>query len=136
MVILQRVADITTPQIQDLMKYDDFLPRWDTQQIDLKQAYESCSLPLPFTGYAAASPAIGPSRSERDSWFPVKNADPQSIDQLYGYSRERNQVLENTRALAEGRPASNVLLYGDAGTGKVLHHQSLRQRVFLIRASA
>ncbi len=48
----------------------------------------------------------------------MKNADPQSIDQLYGYSRERNQVLENTRALAEGRPASNVLLYGDAGTGK------------------
>ena len=27
-------------------------------------------------------------------------------------------MLENTRALAEGKPAANVLLYGDAGTGK------------------
>lgn len=27
-------------------------------------------------------------------------------------------MLENTRALAEGKPAGNVLLYGDAGTGK------------------
>ena len=51
---------------------------------------------------------------------PVEHADLQPLSTLYGYERERNQVLENTRALAEGKPASNVLLYGDAGTGKSL----------------
>ena len=117
LVILQRVADITTPQIQDLMKYDDFLPRWDTQQIDLKQAYEEMLASLPFTGYGSFA-RYRAFKVREGQLVPVKNADPQSIDQLYGYSRERNQVLENTRALAEGRPASNVLLYGDAGTGK------------------
>ena len=32
--------------------------------------------------------------------------------------REREKVIANTRALLEGKPANNVLLYGDAGTGK------------------
>ena len=27
-------------------------------------------------------------------------------------------MIENTRALLAGKPAANVLLYGDAGTGK------------------
>ena len=35
-----------------------------------------------------------------------------------GYEREREKVIANTRALLEGKPANNVLLYGDAGTGK------------------
>ena len=117
LVILQRVASITTPQIQDLMKYNDFLPRWDTQQIDLKREYEEMLASLPTKGHGIF--ARYRAFKVRDGQLvPVKNADPQSIDQLYGYSRERNQVLENTRALAEGKPASNVLLYGDAGTGK------------------
>ena len=44
--------------------------------------------------------------------------DTQTLNSLYGYQRERNLVLENTRTLVEGGKACNVLLYGDAGTGK------------------
>jgi Predicted ATPase (AAA+ superfamily) len=49
---------------------------------------------------------------------PVRYPDPQRLADLPGYEREREKVLANTRALLEGKPASNVLLYGDAGTGK------------------
>ena len=49
---------------------------------------------------------------------PVRYPDPQRLDELPGYEREREKILANTRALLEGRPANNVLLYGDAGTGK------------------
>ena len=35
-----------------------------------------------------------------------------------GYEREKGVILENTRALLEGLPAANILLTGDAGTGK------------------
>jgi len=35
-----------------------------------------------------------------------------------GYEKEREKALENTLAFLEGRPAANVLLCGDAGTGK------------------
>ena len=44
--------------------------------------------------------------------------DPQRLSELPGYEQEREKVIANTRALLEGRPANNVLLYGDAGTGK------------------
>jgi predicted AAA+ superfamily ATPase len=40
------------------------------------------------------------------------------FDNLAGYDREREAVLANTLSLVEGRPAANVLLYGDSGTGK------------------
>ena len=34
------------------------------------------------------------------------------------YQRERNIILGNTSALLAGKPAANILLTGDAGTGK------------------
>ena len=37
---------------------------------------------------------------------------------MKGYEKERNKVISNTKALLEGKPCSNVLLYGDSGTGK------------------
>ncbi len=49
---------------------------------------------------------------------PVPSPDPVTIDDLIGYSLERNQVIDNTKALLEGKPAANALLTGDAGTGK------------------
>ncbi len=49
---------------------------------------------------------------------PVKNPDPQRLSELSGYEREREKIIINTRALLKGLPAVNVLLYGDAGTGK------------------
>ncbi len=49
---------------------------------------------------------------------PVKHPDKQRLSELYGYENERRAVIENTIALLEGKAAQNVLLYGDAGTGK------------------
>lgn len=48
----------------------------------------------------------------------VKHKDNQDIKNLYGYETERNKVLSNTKILLEGKKANNILLYGDAGTGK------------------
>lgn len=49
---------------------------------------------------------------------PVKNMDDVVLDNLVGYEVQKEKLLENTRAFVEGRPANNVLLYGDRGTGK------------------
>ena len=35
-----------------------------------------------------------------------------------GYELQKNKLIENTEAFVEGRPSNNVLLFGDAGTGK------------------
>ena len=40
------------------------------------------------------------------------------LDDLIGYELQKEQLVENTEAFINGRPANNVLLYGDAGTGK------------------
>ena len=50
--------------------------------------------------------------------IPLKNPDPQRLSQLSGYEMEREKVIANTMALLNDKPAPNVLLYGDAGTGK------------------
>ena len=55
---------------------------------------------------------------ERGQLVPVKYPDPQRLEELPGYEKEREKVIANTRALLAGKPANNVLLYGDAGTGK------------------
>jgi predicted AAA+ superfamily ATPase len=39
-------------------------------------------------------------------------------EELCGYEAERELVFENTLRFLEGRPAQDVLLYGDRGTGK------------------
>ena len=55
---------------------------------------------------------------ENGQLVPVKHPDPQQLEELPGYEKEREKVIANTRALLAGKPANNVLLYGDAGTGK------------------
>ena len=40
------------------------------------------------------------------------------LDDLVGYESQKKELVQNTEAFVEGRRANNVLLYGDAGTGK------------------
>ncbi len=49
---------------------------------------------------------------------PVPQPDYLELDEMWGYERQRAQVIENTRSLMAGRQVNNVLLYGASGTGK------------------
>ena len=49
---------------------------------------------------------------------PVVTPDPILLDDLVGYAEQKKPVIENTRVLASGRRANNLLLYGPRGTGK------------------
>ena len=48
----------------------------------------------------------------------IASVDKITMERFIGYDDERAQVVENTQAFVDGRPALNTLLYGDAGTGK------------------
>lgn len=50
--------------------------------------------------------------------IPVLSPDSVTFSSLVGYENERQQVLQNTRGLLLNKPSANVLLCGDAGTGK------------------
>ena len=50
--------------------------------------------------------------------MPITNTEEVHLSDLIGYEDQKNKLIENTKAFVEGRKANNVLLYGDAGTGK------------------
>ncbi len=49
---------------------------------------------------------------------PIKNTDKVSLNDLVGYEVQKQRLRENTESFLAGNPANNVLLFGDAGTGK------------------
>ncbi len=49
---------------------------------------------------------------------PIKNTDKVSLDDLVGYEIQKKRLRDNTESFLAGNPANNVLLFGDAGTGK------------------
>lgn len=55
---------------------------------------------------------------EEGRLVPVADPDCPHPVELLGYDQQRKQVLDNTRLLVEGKPSTNVLLFGDGGTGK------------------
>ena len=54
----------------------------------------------------------------RVTFLPINNADTVRLCDLVGYEIQKRELVDNTRAFAEGKRANNVLLYGDSGTGK------------------
>ena len=94
-----------------------FLPRWETKDIDLRAAYAQRMSEVGKKGYGMFA-KHHVFTVENGQLVPVRYPDPQRLDELPGYEQEREKVIANTRALLAGMPANNVLLYGDAGTGK------------------
>ena len=120
---LQKVSSLASKDVIDAMEklglYEgEFaLPTWSNSRVNLKRDFAAMLKNLGTRGYGLFSQ--GTMFKVKDGEIvPVINEDYQTIHQLYGYDRERTLVLKNTAALAEGKVASNVLLYGDAGTGK------------------
>ena len=52
------------------------------------------------------------------SFNPINNTEKVMLDDLVGYEIQKKRLRENTEAFLLGKPANNVLLFGDAGTGK------------------
>lgn len=49
---------------------------------------------------------------------PITTTGDMTLDDLVGYEEQKAKLVANTEAFVEGRKANNVLLFGDAGTGK------------------
>lgn len=115
--ILQKLSRVTPEDIISGIGYNGFLPKWKTSEIDFLAEYYSRIENIAEYGYGKYS-RYRMFILRDGKTVPVKHPDSQSLDHLYGYERERKAVIDNTLALLEGKPAQNVLLYGDAGTGK------------------
>ncbi len=63
--------------------------------------------------------------------IPITNTGDISFEDLIGYDAQKRQLMDNTEAFLAGRPANNVLLYGDAGTGKSSSVKALLNRYYM-----
>ena len=115
---LEKLSDFTPDEARGIMGYDGNVPLWSNESgPGLAEEYRKMIQNIPKKGYGIYARYYA-FKLKDGELAPVIHTDPQTLDTLYGYEEERKKVLDNTRALAEGKHAANVLLYGDAGTGK------------------
>ncbi len=102
---------------EELRSACGFLPRWSCSPADFAADYARRCAEVGQKGYGMFA-RHHVFMVEDGVLTPVRYPDPQRLSELPGYEREREKVIANTKALLAGLPANNVLLYGDAGTGK------------------
>lgn len=114
---LQMIANMTSSLVKKEIAYDGFLPDWDNTPYDFKKEYRERIENIDKFGYGIYAKYY--MFIVKDSKIvPVKYPDEVKLSELIGYKRQRQLIIDNTLALIHGKPASNVLLSGDAGTGK------------------
>ena len=94
------------------------LAELETKKIDFYNIYSAHIKEISKKGYGIFYNSNMFTLDEKNNITKAKHQDNQNIKQLYGYEREREKVIQNTKTLLEGKKANNILLYGDAGTGK------------------
>ncbi len=113
----ERFAELSPEDFSDDLGVD-FVSPYVTEKIDFAKAYEERIANVSRYGYGIFSSFCMFRLSDDNVIEPIISADKTTMDKFVGYESERNQVVENTVAFIDGRPAANVLLCGDAGTGK------------------
>lgn len=96
----------------------DYVSPFASEHCDLAEEYEKRVENIDRHGYGifASSPMFRVDNNGDIS--PISSIDRVTLDSFVGYEDERSRVMQNTLAFIENKPALNVLLYGDAGTGK------------------
>lgn len=110
--ILQNIANLKCEQ-------NDELPSYSTSNVDIKQAFKDVVDNIFTHGYGKwRSDVMFEFDDNLNDIVPVKHPDTTSFADLFDYERERKIVIDNTLAFLSNKPAQNILLTGDAGTGK------------------
>ncbi len=116
--ILQGVSEITPQLLKSNIDYCGYLPDFDVDEVNIPDEYRHRCNNVNRFGYGVYSKYKMFYLDDERCIVPVKNPDTVSLSELIDYKNEQNVIMENTIALLEGRPAANILLTGDAGTGK------------------
>ncbi len=118
LVVLSQVAALTGDVLCDGLAGGEQLPRFATGNDDLSDVYFGRAANIGKYGYGIYAKYRMFYLSADNKITPVCHPDPVSLESLVDYKREQGIILDNTRALLDGKPAANILLTGDAGTGK------------------
>lgn len=114
---LQKLSRILPEELPAYQQEPGLFPPYETNELDFLQAYSDYLKTISETGYGIYR-QYGFFHYGSAGLIPVRYPDSQKLSDLIGYQRQRDLVIRNTEALLEGKSSANVLLYGDAGTGK------------------
>lgn len=115
---LQAVASLTPEDLTAGLLSPCPLPRFGASSLDLPSLYWKRLNAIGRHGWGIYARRHMFYLDEGGRIVPVRHPDSTRLRDLVDYERERQLILDNTRALLAGQPAANVLLTGDAGTGK------------------
>ncbi len=118
LVFLSQFASLTPADFATFMPAYPVPATFDSDTVDLREEYALRLSDIGRHGYGMFTSSAMFSVTDEGEILPIVSADTISLDRFIGYEEERGRVLANTKAFLQGRPAANVLLYGDAGTGK------------------
>ena len=116
--ILQAIADLTPETLREGLDWDGYLPIFATKSLNIVESYHQRCANIHRFGFGLYAKHIMFYIGEGNRIVPVINPDQIRLSSLVDYKREQQIILDNTVALREGKPAANILLTGDAGTGK------------------
>lgn len=115
---LQLVSNLTKNDLCASINWDGFLPSFPSGEVNIAQSFANRTANIGKYGYGAYAKNRMFYLDEGGSIVPVKHPDATTLSSLIDYEAERQIVIDNTKALLAGKPAANILLTGDAGTGK------------------
>lgn len=115
---LQAAASLDCQDLRGKLKQAEFLPGFETSPVCLAENYRRRAADVGRYGWGIYAKRHMFCLDHTGRIAPVEHPDPIRLADLVDYKREQQAILDNTRALLAGRPAANVLLTGDAGTGK------------------
>ncbi len=116
--IMQAVADLTPKKLRLGLNWDGYLPAFKAETVDIAGSYRKRCENIGKFGYGIYARHHMFYLGGEGQIIPVHNPDKIRLASLIDYKREQQIILDNTLALLEGKPAANILLTGDAGTGK------------------
>ena len=116
LIILENLAKVSCGDVERAIGYSG-LAKWKNEDIDFSKVYAKRVSEINKFGYGIYT---------KNHIFVIKDGkirpvsfpDNTRLSQFSGYEAQRQTVIDNTLALINGKPANNVLLYGDCGTGK------------------
>lgn len=112
------LAALTPEELTEGLEACGCLPGFAADKVSISDEYMSRIGSIGKYGYGIYAGYKMFYIGEDYSVVPVQNPDSTRLCDLVGYKREQQKILDNTRALLKGMPAANILLTGDAGTGK------------------
>lgn len=128
--VLSRFASLTPAEFALDMNTSDFIPSFTSGRFSLSSEYEKRLNEISKYGYGIFAANAMFYVSDNGEIEPVASPDTISLDDFIGYEQERGKVIANTEAFLKGKAAANVLLYGDAGTGKSSSVKAITNRYF------